>query len=90
MECKLAANSIILQAVSEREATCLAAELSQYAVQIGRQNSFWEVSVPTPESQDGDGVLDRVIEAAMECFADRRVTGFALIADGHRYPLGMD
>ena len=84
----MAADSIVLQALSEQDASCLAAELHEYAVQVARSNSFWEVSVASPE--DEDGVLDRVIEAAMECFADRRVTGFALISDGHRYPLGMD
>lgn len=86
----MAADPIVLQATTEQEATCLATELREYAVQVARRNGFWELSVSSPEDQDGDGVLDSVIEAAMECFADRRVTGFALIADGHRYPLGID
>lgn len=84
----MAADPIILQAVSEQDANCLATELRDYAVEVARSQSFWEVSVAGSENQDG--VLGRVIEAAMECFADRRVRGFALIADGRRYPLGIE
>jgi hypothetical protein len=84
----MAAEPIVLQAVSEQEATCLATALRDYAVQVAQNGSVWEISIGA--DGDPDGVLGDVIEAAMECFADRRVSGFALIADGRRYPLGID
>jgi hypothetical protein len=87
MESFLAAEHLVLQALSEEEATCLAEELRAYAVAIAKRGSRWEVSVAV---ENGDAVLEHVIEAAMECFADRRVTGFVLVADGHRYALGID
>lgn len=83
----MAAEPVVLQAASEEEAECLAGELRAYAVQIARRGSRWEVSV---SGDDHDAVLERVIEAAMECFADHRVSGFALVADGHRYSLSLD
>jgi hypothetical protein len=84
----MAADPIVLQAASEHDANCLATALHAYAVEVAHGNRYWEVSVDA--AADQDGVLDRVIEAAMECFADRRVSGFALVADGRRYPLGID
>jgi hypothetical protein len=87
LESFLAAEPVVLQALSEEEATCLAKELQAYAVAIARRDGRWEVSI---DAENGDAVLEHVIEAAMECFADRRVTGFALVADGHRYALGID
>lgn len=84
----MAADPIVIQAVSKQEATCLATALREYAALVAENGGFWEVSIGA--DGDRDGVLDHVIEAAMECFADRRVSGFALIADGRRYPLGID
>lgn len=83
----MAADPIILQAVSEQDANSLATALREYAVEVARNSRYWEVSI---DGDSQDGVLDRVIEAAMECFADRSVSGFALVADGRRYPLGID
>lgn len=83
----MAADAVVLQAASREEAQCLARELHAYAVEIARRGGRWEVSV---SGDDHDAVLERAIEAAMECFADRRVSGFALVADGHRYKLGLD
>lgn len=84
----MAADPIVIQAVSEQEATCLATALREYAACVARNDGVWEISIGA--DGDRDGVLSHVIETAMECFADRRVSGFALIADGHRYPLGID
>jgi hypothetical protein len=83
----MAAEPVVLQAATREEAECLARELRAYAVEIARHEDRWEVSVSGP---DRDEVLEHVIEAAMECFADRRVSGFAFVADGHRYALGLD
>lgn len=84
----MAAVPILLQAVSEQDANCLATALRRYAAEVGRGSRYWEVSVTANDDQDG--VLGRVIETAMECFAERQVAGFALIADGRRYPLGIE
>jgi hypothetical protein len=84
----MAADPIVIQAVSEQEATCLATALREYAAHVARNDGVWEISIGS--DGDPDGVLGHVIEAAMECYADRRVSGFALIADGRRYPLGME
>jgi hypothetical protein len=83
----MAADPVVLQTASQEEARCLARELHDYAVEIAGRDGRWEVSV---SGDDRDDVVERVIEAAMECFADRRVSGFALVADGHRYKLGLD
>lgn len=84
----MVSDPVVLQALTEVEADCLAQALREYAVTVARRDGFWEVHVS--DGGDEDRMLDRAIEAAMECFADRRVSGFALVAGGRRYPLGID
>jgi hypothetical protein len=46
----------------------------------------WVVDVTT--NGDTDRTLEDVIDAVLACYADGKVGGFTLDADGHRIPVG--
>lgn len=50
-------------------------------------NGIWVVEVTT--NGDTDRTLEDVIDAVLACYADGKVRGFTLDADGHRIPVGF-
>jgi hypothetical protein len=81
--------SIRLEAETEDEARCLADVLTAHATDGPLQlDGVWVVSVANGNG-DADAVLADVINAALGCFADGKVNGFTLDADGHRIPVGF-
>jgi hypothetical protein len=47
----------------------------------------WMVDVTSAD--DRDDVLEEVVNAVLGCYADGKVGGFTLDADGHRIPVGF-
>lgn len=50
-------------------------------------NGVWVVEVSA--NGDPDHVLEDVINAALTCYADGKIDGFTLDADGYRIPVGF-
>jgi hypothetical protein len=79
---------IRLESRTEQEARSLITVLkSQRTVGPYLLNGVWVVDVST--NGDSDRILEQVINAALACYADGKVGGFTLDADGHRIPVGF-
>jgi hypothetical protein len=50
-------------------------------------NRVWMVDVMSAD--DRDDLLEEVVNAVLGCYADGKVGGFTLDADGHRIPIGF-
>ncbi len=78
---------IRLESRSEDEARCLRLVLTAH-VTAGpyERDGVWIVDVST--DGNADETLEQVINAVLACYADGKVGGFTLDADGHRIPVG--
>jgi hypothetical protein len=79
---------IRLESRTEEEARCLITVLSAHTIEGPYEsNGVWVVDVTT--NGDSDDMLEDVINAVLACYADGKVGGFTLDADGHRIPVGF-
>jgi hypothetical protein len=79
---------IRLESRTEQEARCLTSALSGHTFEGPYEsNGVWVVDVTT--NGDPDRTLEDVINAVLACYADGKVGGFTLDADGHRIPVGF-
>lgn len=79
---------IRLESRTEEDARCLTTVLSAHTVEGPYElNGVWVVDVTT--NGDSDNTLEDVINAVLACYADGKVGGFTLDADGHRIPVGF-
>lgn len=79
---------IRLESRTEDEALCLTTVLSAHTLKGPYElNGVWVVDVTT--NGDWDSMLEDVINAVLACYADGKVSGFTLDADGHRIPVGF-
>jgi hypothetical protein len=82
---------IRLESRTEDEARCLAVclrdVLKTRSVEDPYElNGVWVVDVASAD--EGDDILEEVVNAVLGCYADGKVGGFTLDADGHRIPVG--
>jgi hypothetical protein len=83
---------IRLESRTEEEArllaVCLKDVLGTHTITDPREaNGVWMVDVMSAD--DRDDVLEEVVNAVLGCYADGKVGGFTLDADGHRIPIGF-
>lgn len=79
---------IRLESRTEEEARCLTTVLSAHTIEGPYElNGVWVVDVMT--NGESDSTLENVINAVLACYADGKVGGFTLDADGHRVPVGF-
>ena len=79
---------IRLESRTEQEARCLTSALSGHTFEGPYEsNGVWVVDVTI--NGDPDRTLEDVITAVLACYADGKVGGFTLDADGHRIPVGF-
>lgn len=79
---------IRLESRTEEDARYLTTVLTAHTVEGPYElNGVWVVDVTT--NGDSDSTLEDVINAVLACYADGKVGGFTLDADGHRIPVGF-
>jgi hypothetical protein len=79
---------IRLESRTEEEARCLLAVLRMHSTAGPYEaRGVWVLDVST--NGDSDRALEEVINAVLACYADGKVAGFTLDADGHRIPVGF-
>jgi hypothetical protein len=83
---------IRLESRTEDEARCLAACLRD-VLETHRVNQPYEMRgvwiVDVTGAEERDDILEEVVNAVLACYADGKVGGFTLDADGHRIPVGF-
>jgi hypothetical protein len=83
---------IRLESRTEDEARCLAACLRDVLDRRTVEGPYelkgiWIVDVASADERDD--ILEEVVNAVLGCYADGKVGGFTLDADGHRIPVGF-
>jgi hypothetical protein len=83
---------IRLESRTEDEARCLAACLGD-VLETHQVNEPYELRgvwiVDVTGADERDDILEEVVNAVLGCYADGKVGGFTLDADGHRIPVGF-
>jgi hypothetical protein len=83
---------IRLESRTEDEARCLAACLrdvleTKTVMRPYELKGVWIIDVASVDERDD--ILEEVVNAVLGCYADGKVGGFTLDADGHRIPVGF-